>query len=441
MRDQATLRKAAVMSTRPVCFFALLALALSGCGSGNPTPTTIQRSALVLTSPPTTCSVGEIGAWSWDATSDDDEIWFDGNGGQESTIEVPGVGVLCARLIEKNDVIYLLAGVIRADESFALYRYHDSNADEAPDQSTETLLFSTGIEEAYVTSFSIGADGRAFALDRRCQDILLITDANTDGWPDSLQMVPFAKSADFTELLDARFLLAHSTSVVGAYLTEPHISVAAESQAVTKYEDTNADNVADTTEVSGATSLNPRATLRPYAGQTSVDLYADLNAVGKLAQVWKLDSSGSDVAMLGSVTLTGTDGRGIGTAPLSPALVLGDRVAFRFAGEAGNQMITEVVEAWPQIRHWSPPAVYEGVATTLTVYGANFQATMTLKLMKPDGSLQTQAFTLVNDGEMTVALPAMNTTTFGKRLGLWAAGAGQDDEADGAFAVSIPIKP
>ena len=214
------------MMMRNLCLFSLATIFIAACNDDTArTPILRSQSQVLLQTPPETYSAGVFGfgLWSWETHEGVARVTFYPSStqlGDEFSIDVPGVTAMVADTLLKDDTWYFLVGTIDQSEAFSLYRYRDDDGDGTPDASTETLLLSTTGPE-YITSITEGEDGALYMLDRRCQDILVARDTNSDAWADSLQATPFALAQDFPDLLRGGYLVADGADQVRVYRMQP----------------------------------------------------------------------------------------------------------------------------------------------------------------------------------------------------------------------------
>ena len=386
-------------------------MVLGGCGSAT-LPPPLQGSPVVLTAPPEVALGGGYGDGHYThLTGATFEFVHEGMEGHAArALTVPGAAALYARLAVHAGQAYFLVGAIDANEHWTLYRYHDVTGDGAPDASTQTLLIATGAP-SYITDLAFTPGGsRCYLLDRRCQDVRLATDTNSDGWIDQLQATPFAMSETWPTLLSGRVLDAVSSAAVRVreFSSTQLADIALFPADV--YTDTDADSVADTSDAETPFAVTPFITgPLPYAGQTSLLVGTPAHGTGPAIEIWTLDAAGGDVALLGSGTPTGAGEVGAVSVPLSPSLIEGQSLGVRFVRRTASQLQLQVLPALPQVVSVVPYFIATGTsATTVLLQGANFSASTSVTLIHSDGTTTTLVPTLLGPGTISVSVPGQS---------------------------------
>jgi hypothetical protein len=314
--------------------------------------------------------------------------------------------------LERSGTDYLLVSSIDASENFRLDRFHDSTADGVPDQSTRTTLV-VSTEPMYVTWMSVVDAVKVLLLDRRCQDVLVAKDTNSDGWVDAINSTPFAASGVLPELLPithiSSFVAANDDLVVWGREVAPN-SVESISPLFTvlALQDTDDDDVADGSATENPADRGPRVIDgRPFDGQSELAVSRfSLNSPATI-EVWELDENEDDVAQLGSIALG--MGVGSGVVSLSPAPSAGDVLGIRYQGNPTSQTTARVLEAYPQVLSVTPGVVDPEVTATVTLTGLNFSSTMAVKLVKHrETFVDVISFTYVSDTVATIVVPAQS---------------------------------
>lgn len=403
-----------------------------GCGdSFRSTPAGVEssppgRSAVVLAHAPDTCSIGQFGPVTYRADSAEGmDIHFVPD---DVSIGVPGIKLQFAQTVRVGGSEYLLVGSIDASDDFHLYRYADTTGDGVPDQSSEVQLFSSLGDPMFVTSVAMAADGSFFCLDRRCQDICVAIDTDSDGWGDTLQASPFARSQDFPAMLDAR-RVSGPASVDGVFVLGL-MDVAGQDELgelpAWILTDSDSDGAADLLTVVESRRARIGAYDHiPFDGQTAVSVFGFGYPSGATAEVWLLDSGGNDVQLLGSAVLADDQPTSVS---LSSALVEGQVVSIRLAGGGAASQTAHVVSDAPQVHRCTPYMTEAGVAAPVTLKGANLTATMLVFYLEGgEGTPIPLAFSLVDSETATVTLPGGLDPT---AITFWALAAGQSPAVD-----------
>lgn len=394
---------------------ALLALGLCSCGNSAPATTPSNRTTLtstpVLTEPPPyTADNGPIGAAEWFVPSDGTAIEIvpqNGTGVSKFSVTIPGTRLLMATVATIGGTEYLLMGAIDSNEQFTLHRMHDSNGDEVVDGATLTAVFNSNSEKVYGYSLSVQGD-KWYLLDRRCQDVRIALDTTSDGFANSWQATPFAKSQDHAVLLDTRHLLSPETGTgVDAFATlqEP----ADVEPARVECRDTDADNVADSVTSVAARSVVPNVYGRLFSGQTTVRVQAEFGD-GETVQIYDVDTAGAPDTLLGSVQLT--DDQFV-SVPLSRSLVLAEEIAVKFASTGAEIEFFEVGEDEPQYLKISKVNLPVGQVNTVDVEGYNLTSTTTYTLETKDGQSLTITPTFNSSTSVTLSIPLIGVASLG----------------------------
>jgi len=407
------------------CVFVLSLSLLGGCGLRGDalrraSVPPIQQSHAVLTSPPDiVTSSGIVADGDFMFSTDGSACVRVSAGDLTSTsqeVNVTASKVLWTGKWDVGGITYLIVSVVDASDGAFLYRYHDSTGDGLPDDSTETLLFSSGTVKMYITDLLWNGDeGSVHFLDRRCQDIQVAEDTDADGWPDAIRSTAFALSSGHPELLNVRSIHPAMGGVMGSTYA-PGASGGLEDRGAkfTMY-DVDENLVAEIFSADPGGMLAPVTWGTPYAGQVSVDLDGGLGADGLTAEIWELDANDEDVASLGSVVL-GTDGKG--TITLSRALIEDEVISVRFDGREGDQHLPTVISDRPQL----VDLVYDdpiplGANSTVTTEGLNLTLGMTVRVrdVAKDVVTDLPVATLVSSTEATVVMSTSVVTSTSTR--------------------------
>jgi len=366
-------------------------------------------SAVVLSAPPD--DFGGFGyinglSYSFLAVSADLQL-----GGQTPAITMPGSAILLARPVEISGTQYLFVGTVSASGVFSLYRLHDSTGDDIIDGSTQTLMVTSGTSELYGTW--IEQSGTNFyLLDRRCQDIRLLKDTTSDGFPDTLEATPFAKSDDYSRLLEVQAFSAESAGVLVAVddLPASFQVLETEEQERVRYSDTDLDGDVDTEVIVAPKSRIPAVWGSPFDGQTTLRVRAEYPDA-RTVQIWSLDGSGNELSVLGSAVLSTSDWTNIA---VSPALSENDEIHVRFSTSPTTDIFRALVENdSPQVLHIDESIYPLSQTTSVTVSGYNFTANTDAKLETSDGTTHTLTASLVSTEEVTVTIPSLTSAALG----------------------------
>lgn len=390
---------------------ACLSLLVASCGSGQTIVADAgpQQSRVVLTSAPEVVTggawVGLSGfAFVTDCT-DCIRVMSGTSAAAWQEVRVGGAKVLWADVWEVSGTVYLVASVIDSSDITSFYRYHDSGSDGLPDESTETLLFSSGTSPMYVTDVVWDEDeGLAYILDRRCQDVRVAEDTNSDGWPDTLRTAAFALSQDHSGLLNVLSITPTVNGIAGSFLESSPALGGGAGTTLLMY-DPDGDLEADTVVLQLGQYGAPVTRGAPYDGQSQVAVTGGPSAAGATAQIWELDSNLDDVTLLGSVVL-GSDGTG--TVSLSRSLDEDEKIGVRFSGGAESQRIPTVLDDRPQLLGVDPDLIPMGQATAVTVEGVNLTSATLLRVydIASDTTTSLSVATLVSTEQATFLLPA-----------------------------------
>jgi len=385
---------------------SIMAVALSTCGcSEGPQAVQLQsRSLVLLPAPPPVCPRCGASAWDFRTKASSNEVIAIGHATPPMHFTVPGQGVLACKVLSKAGTEYLLVGTIDANEAFSLYRYGLTASDGSPDLASETLLFDTGLEPAYVTSIWLTDDGTCFMLDRRCGDVLVATDTDADGWPDDLRATPFARADDYEHLVHARTIVGTDDATVAASRTSQFWLPA----LVRIYRDTNSDFVADE-ENAYEPGVLPRVRGALHDGQSEVVVRAP---AGKTVEVWASDVDGDLLALLGSRAFLVEEE---GTISVSPSLSEGDYVVVRYSGSPHLPVRSKVIDQRPRLVSAEPWYVeLSGGPVTLTGHG--FTQDMDVLLTTANETMHTLAFQYVDETEVTVTIPQLVSEDLGQAM-------------------------
>jgi hypothetical protein len=309
-------------------------------------------------------------------------------------------------------------GGVTSSDAFRLYRMNDATGDGIPDGCTLTLVFSTAPASAYVTSVARSLSGNtAYILDRRCQDICVVEDTNSDGWPDSVVSTPFALSSTFPSLLDARSITVevHGDAVTVVARPEgPGVASPALQRGGTfvAYADTNGDGVADTETFGTSDDRLPQLDVAhggvPFDGQTTLRTYSPEAAEGKTVQVATIDQNGDDIAVLGSAVV---DAAGYSNVAMSPALAQGDSIAIRYATSPADRSVWVVRPQVPQLLRVTSGLGDPASANSVSISGLGLVAGMSVYYLTPRATDASQAvgvpFSLNSSTEVVVSLPLL----------------------------------
>lgn len=377
-----------------------LALTLAACSQGTRSVPRIH-SAATLSSPPSVVSVNEYDGLSYCVQSSTAVVAFFSDG--DPTLTVPGSGNLSSMIVERGSTKYLVVASFDSNDRARLYRYHDADEDGIPDESTELELLDLGPTPAYITSVSLLSDGTTYLLDARCQDILVATDTDNDTWPDTVSSTPFAMSSAFGDLLEVRAIRAMSVGDVrGAisYSSQSELLTRGQSALVSRFQDTNADGVAD----SGGFELPQFATLRvfgvPAAGHQQIWVKA---TAGHTVTAFALDAQYVPTTQLGSVVVQNQEWTSMS---LSRALVHDEWIVVSLATEPGSGVRSRVWTARAQIVETEPTVVDIG-GGTIEVRGLNLDENMEVTLVTADDVVRELSFEIEDERTATVTIPAL----------------------------------
>ncbi len=396
----------------PSATILVLAMGIGGCGSSEPTPPAPRlTSPLVLSEPPTYVSghgpIGSAEFFFGGGISGVEILPEAGTGVSKFSVSIPGEQILMALVHLAGGTEYLLVGAIDTNEKFVLHRVHDSDDDGVVDASTLTSVFDSGTEKIYGMSLAVEGD-RWYLLDRRCQDVRLILDTDSDGLADAWKSTPFAKSADHSELLETRHLIKPSSGTgVDAYSTL-HEQPEAEPGRV-ELRDSNSDDVSDTATTIAPKSITPVIYGHLFSGQDKVKVQADYGS-GQTAQVWDVDGSGDPSNLLGSILLSDDEFTEIS---LSRALVLDEEIVIKFSDPGAEEEVLEVGEDEPQYIDLSTVNLPIGQVNTIEVEGYGFTSTTTYTLETKDEQSITIAATFNSSTSVTLAVPILTAASLG----------------------------
>jgi len=357
---------------------------------------------VVLAARPDGTFSGLAGVTSYDAVSTSGTVTLTPmTGAAELTLTTAGNGVILAAVRQIGSVPYLILGVNDAQDVFHLQSVHDADGDGILDLSTLVTHFTTGSTPAYFTSMAVVDDAWYF-LDRRCQDVRLAIDTNADGLPNTLAATPFARSADYSFLLEARSIGSKTEGVVMAAPVDL-AAVPGHESGWAVYTDSDLNGVAESESLEAARTLAPIVRGHPFAGQTKLYVHAG-HAVGQTAEVWLLDENGLDDTLLGSAALASGAWGGV---TLSPALSLDAVIAVRFTNGQAAQREFDVDAPLPQIYSTTPASISRGQHTALALEGQGFAAGMTVAIRTASGTLHVMTATVTDSEQATVALPSL----------------------------------
>jgi len=162
--------------SRGVGWLVAFAAFIGACSSaGSPGLSGELRSQALLAEPPPVNDFSGAGfAVPWVLAGEAATVEFIVAGGSKIPLEVQGqqlVMLVYPSVDSDGTITHYLVGSIDANDTWSLFRFHDSTGDGVPDSSTQTLLFDTGTEPAYITHMVADRNGADYyLLDRLCQD-------------------------------------------------------------------------------------------------------------------------------------------------------------------------------------------------------------------------------------------------------------------------------
>jgi len=414
-------------------WICLLLLVLCSCGiqGPGPGPQGISSSNPKLTAPPVIGNHGSFSdAWNWTLADDSAVVTLhnttDPDPAPTLTLPAGEVQVLVVTTWFRPAVgeppysiigtPYLLVGSIDAQDVFTLYRFHDTDSDGQPDQSSRTVLFDSGASPLYVTDLTpAGLGPDLYLLDARCQDVLRASDTSADGWPDQIETTPFAASADYEALEHVRMVDSAGPGVVDAPLQDRYLPdgsrhslhVLAHGKPWLHLEDGDSDGVADAADVLPLGESSLAVYGRPFDGQKELDVAGE---PGDTVEVWSIDADGEPDVMLGRVVL--------GTGPwtpltLTPALAEGDDIGIRSQDQPDAWLVRKVWGAYPQILSVSS-AVIDDDGATVRITGENLSAgTEAVLYTKAGTATRVLTLSVTDSRHGTVTIPAVRAEESG----------------------------
>lgn len=426
------------MKTTRIMAFALAFLG-AACTNNDTVSSRSVQSQVLLTEPPEVCDAGIFGDWFWYIGAQDNVELLPRHTGESLVLDVPSQETLSAMtwVDTVTEDKYLFIGTIDASEKFSVFRLNDADGDGCPDESTATLLFDSGTRVVYGTHLARATDSTdLYVLDARCQDILVATDSDSDGWPDTLHQTPYAMADTYAELATVRMLIAKDAGKVDA----PEFQFAAQKAShlvrafrgrFLGFADTDDDNVANTMDTYHLADPTPGIYGRPYDTQATVKLKGK---EGEVAEVWIRNLDHENVTLLGSVTL-GPDWT---TLNLSAALEEGQFIGVNYSDTPEESLVSHVWKTWPHIVGTDEYSV-DVVGDSLTISGQNFTATSVVVLTTNGGETErTLTVTLVDSETLTVTIPALEASDLGG-ASITVTEPGQDAEEDGASSRLIHV--
>jgi len=412
------MRRAIIQLSLPLLGCALAA----GCGDGGGADEP-RVSAVLLDAHPPVATSGDFGPYVWAASHEGPTVKF-----HPSSQSVTGSGqrVITVASLFDGGTNYLLVSSIDSAGVFILDRFHDSNDDGIPDQSTKTTLLTSGTTPRYVTSIYPRSRSEMYLLDARQGDIIVAWGANS-AWVSTTLSTPFAAYAAYPALKHIRRILDGTTSSVFGVFASPaergSMTSVAELPSL-HFPDANSDRVADSM-VAESTDRQPVLDLPiPFAGQTQVTARRIGSVSTKTVEIWSVDPDTKvDISLLGSVSMDATEGTKIVT--LGSALTSGMRIAARYQGSSALlRTLYPVTAAWPQVISGSPAVISPNTSTSVMLTGVNFVQNMTLKFMRFGADAQSVSFTYNSNTSVSATLPAFPNLSL---VSVYALGNGQSD--------------
>jgi hypothetical protein len=379
-----------------------------------------SASQVVLTEPPDSSDYsGPTATPVWALTNDGVE--FQAVDGPKITLMLQNQAQAMAVLPWHIDgpITHYLIGFIDAAEKWSLFRFHDADGDTVPDESTKTLLFDSGTAPAYITYIARAPDSDTiYLLDRRCQDVWVAKDSDSDGFPEDLQSTPFAQSATYPALLDGRMLVVPEGGTVdvpsNAFLVgyDDHPAYFDFMFDIYRLEDTDANGVADTLSTWRHASSAPTLYGRPYDGQTVLKI---AGTEGSLVEFWKVaELDDSPITLLGSVTLGAGDWT---TMTLASGLSEDDSVRLNYSGTPDDGIVMRVWKDLPQMVNISG-RVLDIAGGSIDLNGVNLHSNVVVRLRTGfDLSSVHMLSIVVHDSESaTVTVPTLPSTAVGTAM-------------------------
>ncbi len=408
---------------RSVICASLAWLAL-GCGSGDGAePLRLVQSQILLQEPPgiiqTGLYRGAAPAWNWSFDAESASVALTHAERGAYTLELDGEArVLAARVRTLGAQRYLVVAAVNTDDEFTMYRFHDDDGDGGLDASTKTVVLESAPAKMYVSSFAdASSTGTSiYLLDCRCGDIFRAVDTDADSWADSIEAVPFAASANFPALEDARAIRSNQAGVVDISETEwgQGENYLWDDTMFSRLTDSSGDEIADSVafiELDGTAEF-PMPFGDPYLGQTSIKASG---TDGAIAEVWTLQANGLKDERLGSAILGGS---GYTPIALSRALEATDVLGIYYAsGGAATVPTLTVFSAWPQVVSTAgtgPTGFVELAGGAMTLKGLNFSQTMTVVLRTAGGTGYVLSTSNLTSESVTVTVPALGPGDAGK---------------------------
>jgi len=415
----------------------LIGIFLVGCSGGEPESDGARRvSAQVLSSPPEVIDSGHFdGEWHYSIRGDEAEVDFTSErSGGTSSVSIPGAtGILAASARELSGTRYLVVCAIGSQESISVLRMHDTTGDGMPDASTLVELFDSDSEPLYVTSLAWSDGGRLYMLDRRCQDIRLATDSDSDGWPDVLRSIPYAKSDDYAQLLDTFAVVSPAGGTVDA-LTD-WSPASRRKIPYWQFVDSDLNGVADGASKVAEGGLGIAVKGMPFDGQSAVEVAGE---PGRTVELWSVDSAGDNDSLLGSTSISSTSLDYWVSLTVSPSLQLGATVRVQYENDFQSGRIFKVVRDWPQILGvgWLWVEVGDN-GGTVEVEGLNFTSDMTIRMATISGNEYTLSTTFIDSENATGTIPSLSETDRHNVADFWVCVPGQPEAEQHTFTVQL----
>ena len=277
----------------------------------------------------------------------------------------------------------------------------------------------SGTTPAYVTYIArVPGSDTIYLLDRRCQDIWVAKDTDSDGFPEDLQSTPFAQSATYPDLLEGRMLVVAEEGTVDVPSKEfsvgydDHPAYFDFKSDIYKLKDTDANGVADTSSTWQHVSGAPTLYGRPFDGQTVLKIAGTEGAVVELWGVAELDDS--PITQLGSVALGAGDWTPL---TLPNGLSEDDSVRLNYAAAPGDGIVMRVWKDLPQIVGLSDRVV-DVAGESIDLNGVNLHSNVVVRLRTGDDLSVVHLLTVVvHDSESaTVTIPALPAAAVGTAM-------------------------